>query len=119
MPTPSSITSSCIFRLTVDLFSLLNKDLTFFPAGEDEDLRGPQNGQSDSDFYCKGRNEEIRESEYKQEQSLGEEKYFFIQRYLERAHDTYSVGTFSGESGFVTEGTASEAGHLEDRAGKY
>ena len=27
--------------------------------------------------------------------------------------------TSTGESGFVTEGTASEAGHLEDRAGKY
>lgn len=74
---------------------------------------------SDSDLYCKGRNEEVREREDEQEQFLGEEKYSFIQKYLEQIHETHSVGTSTGESGFVTEGTASEAGNLEDRAGKY
>ena len=74
---------------------------------------------SDSDLYCKGRNEEVREREDEQEQFLGEEKYSFIQKYLEQIHETHSFVTSTGESGFVTEGTASEAGHLEDRAGKY
>ena len=70
-------------------------------------------------MYCKGRNEEIRERDDEQEQFLGEEKYSFIQKYLEQVHETHSVVTSTDESGFATEGTASEAGHLEDRAGKY
>lgn len=69
-------------------------------------------------MYCKGRNEEVREREDEQEQFL-EEKYSFIQRYLEQVHDTHSVVTSTGESGFVTEGTASEAEDLQDRAGKF
>ena len=43
---------------------------------------------SDSDLYCKGRNEEVREREDEQEQFLGEEKYSFIQKYLEQIHET-------------------------------
>ena len=70
-------------------------------------------------MYCKGRNEEVRERDDEQEQFLGEEKYSFIQKYLEQVHETFSVVTSTGESGFVTEGTASEAGHLKDIAGKY
>ena len=70
-------------------------------------------------MYCKGRTEEVRERDDEQEQFLGEEKYSFIQKYLEQVHEIHSVVTSTDESGFVTEGTASEAGHLEDRAGKY
>ena len=70
-------------------------------------------------MYRKGRNEEVGERDDEQEQCLGEEKYSFIQKYLEQVHETSSVVTSTGESGFVTEGTASEAGHLEGRAGKY
>ena len=70
-------------------------------------------------MYRKERNEEVRERADEQEQFLGGEKYSFIQKYLEQVHETSSVVTSTGESGFVTEGTASEAGHLEDRAGKY
>lgn len=70
-------------------------------------------------MYCKERNEEIRERDDEQEQLLRGEKYSFIQNYLEQIHETHSVVTSTGESGFVTEETASEAGHLEDRAGKY
>ena len=69
-------------------------------------------------MYCKGRNEEIKEREDEQEQFL-EDKYPFIKRYLKQVHDTVSVVTSTGESGFVTEGKACEAEHLEDRAGKY
>ncbi|CAH3014178.1 unnamed protein product [Porites evermanni] len=90
-----------------------------FKPSKDEDLQRPQNGRrrhSDSDLYCKGRNEEVGERDDEQEQCLGEEKYSFIQKYLEQVHETSSVVTSTGESGFVTEGTASEAGHLEDRA---
>ena len=73
----------------------------------------------DSDLYCKERNEEVRERDDEQEQFVGEGKYSLIQKYLEQVHETHSVVTSTGESGFVTEETASEAGHLEDRAGKY
>lgn len=101
---------------------MLNKYITFFTVGEDEDFQWPQikrRSHSDSDLYCKERNEEVRERDDEQEQFLGEEKYFFIQKYLEQVCETHSVVTSTGESGFVTQGTASEAGHLEDRAGKY
>ena len=70
-------------------------------------------------MYCKERNEEVRERDDEQEQFLGEEKYSLIQKYLEQVHETRSVVTFTGDSGFLTEETASEVGHLEDRAGKY
>ena len=70
-------------------------------------------------MYCKERNEEVRERDDEQEQFQGEEKYSFIHKYLEQVHETRSVVTSTGDSGFVTEETASEVGHLEDRAGKY
>ena len=70
-------------------------------------------------MYCKERNEEVRERDDEQEQFLGEEKYSLIQKYLEQVHETRSVVTSTGDSGFLTEETASEVGHLEDRTGKY
>ena len=70
-------------------------------------------------MYCKERNEEVRERDDEQEQFLGKEKYSLIQKYLEQVHETRSVVTSTGDSGFLTEETASEVGHLEDRAGKY
>ena len=82
-------------------------------AREDEDLQRPQIGRrrhSDSDLCCTERNENIREWDDELGQLLPEEKYSFIQRYLEQVQDTHSVATSAGESGFMTEGTASEAG---------
>ena len=73
---------------------------------------------SDSELYCKSKDEEISEGDKEQDQFLAEEKYSFVQRYLEQVHDTRSAVTSTGESGFVTEGTATEVGHLEDVAGK-
>ena len=73
---------------------------------------------SDSELYCNRKDEEISERDKEQDQFLAEEKYSFVQRYLEQVHDTRSAITSAGESGFVTEGTATEVGHLEDVAGK-
>ena len=73
---------------------------------------------SDSELYCKSKDEEISERDKEQDQLLAEEKYSFVQRYLEQVYDTRSAVTSTGESGFVTEGTATEVGHLEDVAGK-
>ena len=73
---------------------------------------------SDSELYCNRKDEEISEREKEQDQFLAEEKYSFVQRYLEQVHDTRSATTSTGESGFVTEGTATDVGHLEDIAGK-
>ena len=73
---------------------------------------------SDSELYCKSKDAEISEGDKEQDQFLAEEKYSFVQRYLEQVHDTRSAITSTGESGFVTEGTATEVGHLEDIAGK-
>lgn len=97
--------------------------LYVFTALEFEDLQKPTIGRrrhSDSELY-KGKDEEIGERDKEQEQFLSDEKYYLVQRYLERqVHDAPSVATTAGESGFFTEGTASEAGHLDDMiAGKY
>ena len=73
---------------------------------------------SDSELYCKSKDEEISERDKEQDQFLAEEKCSFVQRYLEQVHDTRSAITSTGESGFVTEGTATDVGHLEDVAGK-
>ena len=73
---------------------------------------------SDSELYCKSKDEEISERDKEQDQFLAEEKYSFVQRYLEQVHDTRSAITSTGESGFVTEGTATDVGHLEDVAGE-
>ena len=73
---------------------------------------------SDSELYCKSKDEEISERGKEQDQFLAEEKYSFVHRYLEQVHDTRSAITSTGESGFVTEGTATDVGHLEDVAGK-
>ena len=73
---------------------------------------------SDSELYCKSKDEEISERDKERDQLLAEEKYSFVQRYLEQVHDTPSAITSTGESGFVTEGTATDVGHLEDIAGK-
>lgn len=73
---------------------------------------------SDSELCCKSKDEEISERDKEEDQFLAEEKYFYVHRYLEQVHDTRSAITSTGESGFVTEGTATEVGHLEDIAGK-
>ena len=73
---------------------------------------------SDSELYCKSKDEQISERDKEQDQLLADEKYSFVQRYLEQVHDTRSANTSTSESGFVTEGTATEVGHLEDVAGK-
>ena len=72
---------------------------------------------SGSELYCKSKDEEISERDKEQDQFLAEEKYSLVQRYLEQVHDTRSAVTSTGESGFVTEGTATDVGHLEDVAG--
>ena len=73
---------------------------------------------SDSELYCKSKDAEISEGDKEQDQFLAEEKYSFVQRYLEQVHDTRSAITSAVESGFVTEATATDVGHLEDVGGK-
>ena len=73
---------------------------------------------SDSELYCNRKDEEISERDREQDQRLAEEKYSFVHKYLEQVHDTRSAITSAVESGFVTEGTATDVGHLEDVSGK-
>ena len=73
---------------------------------------------SDSELYCNRKDEKISERGKKEDQLLADEKYSFVQRYLEQVHDTRSAITSTGESGFVIEGTATDVGHLEDVPGK-
>ena len=73
---------------------------------------------SDSELYCKSKDEEISERDKDQDQFLGEGKYSFILRYLEQVNDTSSAITSTGDSGFASEGTAKDVGNLEDVAGK-
>ena len=60
---------------------------------------------SDSELYCKSKDEEISERDQgkEQDQFLAEEKYSFVHRYLEQVHDTRSAITSTCDRGFVTE----------------
>lgn len=73
---------------------------------------------SDSELYCNRKEEETSERDKEQDQLLADEKYSFVQRYLEQVHDIRSTITSKSDSGFDTEGTATEVGYLEDVAGK-
>ena len=73
---------------------------------------------SDSELYCKSKDEEIRERDKEEDPFLAEEKYSFVLSYLKQVRDTSSAITSTGESGFVSEGTATDVGNLEDLVGK-
>ena len=73
---------------------------------------------SDSELYCNSKDEEISERDEEQDLRLADEKHSFVQRYLEQVGDSRSAITSTSDSGFVSEGTAIEVGHLEDVASK-
>jgi len=83
---------------------------------EIEEIRGLESPRkrrrrnSDSELYCKTRDEVIREREMERERFLGEEKYAFVQRYLENVHETHSITTLTSDSGIKTHGAPSELG---------
>ena len=69
---------------------------------------------SDSELYCKAKDIQIRKTE-KQHQFLEDEKFAFIQRYLEKVQETQSITTDTSDSGVKT---PSELG-TEDIPGNY
>jgi len=71
---------------------------------------------SDSSLFCKARDQNIEESEKKEERFLGEEKYEFVERYLENVHNVHSAMTETSDSGVQTHGAQSELG-MEDISG--
>ena len=73
---------------------------------------------SDSDLYSKAKDEEMSERETNQEPFLGEEKYAFVQRYLENLQERHSLTTETSDSGIKTHGAPSELG-MEDISGNY
>ena len=60
----------------------------------------------------------IREREMERERFLGEEKYAFVQRYLENVHETHSITTLTSDSGMKRHGAPSELG-TGDISGNY
>ena len=90
----------------------------FFTAREFEMLESPRKRRrrnSDSDLYCKARDEEISERERNQETFLGDEKYSFVQDDL---YETHSFTTETSVSGIKTHGAPSELG-MEGISGNY
>ena len=73
---------------------------------------------SDSDMYSKAKDEEMSKRKRNQERFLAEEKYGFVQRYLENLHETHSFTTETSDSGIKTHGATSELG-MEDISGDY
>ena len=73
---------------------------------------------SDSSLFCKARDQNIEESEKKEERFLGEEKYEFVERYLENVHNVHSATTETSDSGVQTHGAQSELG-MEDISGNF
>ncbi|XP_078345172.1 uncharacterized protein LOC144630676 isoform X5 [Oculina patagonica] len=93
-------------------------------AQETEKLERPGTSRrrhSDSDLYCKARDEEIRESKGNPEVSVGDEaryldsdKYAFVQSYLQNIPDeTQSMTTETSDSGIRTHGAPSDI-EMED-----
>ncbi|KAL9959110.1 hypothetical protein ACROYT_G036194 [Oculina patagonica] len=93
-------------------------------AQETEKLERPgisRRRHSDSDLYCKARDEGIRESEGKPEISVGDEaryldseKYAFVQSYLQNIREeTQSMTAETSDSGIRTHGAPSDIG-MED-----
>ena len=83
-------------------------------------LEGPRKRRrrnSDSDLYCKAK-DEMTERERNQEPNFGEEKYAFVQRYLENLQERQSLTTETSDSGIKTHGAPSELG-MEDISGNY
>ena len=81
---------------------------------------GSRRRNSDSNVYYKEKEEEVRrEGEKEQDRFLEDEKYSFVQRYLENVRETHSFTTETeSDSGIKTHGATSELG-MEDIAGKY
>ena len=73
---------------------------------------------SDSDLYYKGKEEEVRGGEKKEERFLAEDKYAFVQRYVENLQERQSLTTETSDSGIKTHGATSELG-MEDISGNY
>ena len=93
----------------------------FSTARKIEDLESPRKRRrrnSDSDLYRKTRDDEIKEREMEEERFLGEEKYAFVQRYLENIHEAHSITTLTSDSGIKAHGAPSELG-TGDISGNY
>ncbi|KAJ7333606.1 CCR4-NOT transcription complex subunit 6-like, partial [Desmophyllum pertusum] len=80
---------------------------------------------SDSDLYCKTRDDEIGESKKESEISPGEEakyqdseKLAFVQNYLQNIHETHSMTTETSDSGIRTLGEPSNI-EMQDITCKY
>jgi len=83
------------------------------PIKAQEYLESPRKRRrrnSDSDLYCNAKDEEIWKTEAKQKRFLGEDKYVFVQRYLENIDDACSYTTLTSDSGIRTHGAPSELG---------
>ena len=74
---------------------------------------------SDSEMYCKAPEGQTRKKE-KREQFLADEKFAFVQRYLETVHETHSITTETSDSdsGVKTHGAPSEL-EMEDISGNH
>jgi len=95
--------------------------LPFFIAPEIKRLERPLTSRrrhSDSSLFCKARDQNIEESEKEEERFLGEEKYEFVQRYLENVRDVHSATTETSDSGVKTHGAPSEL-EMEVISGNY
>jgi len=93
----------------------------FSTARKIDDLESPRKRRrrnSDSDLYRKTRDDEIKEREMEQERFLGEEKYAFVQKYLENIHEAHSIPTLTSDSGIEAHGAPSELG-TGDISGNY
>ena len=112
----SGFLDSVVPALTIFILLLL---LLFSAAHEYlESPRKRRRRNSDSDLYCKAKDEEIWKTEAKQKRFLGEDKYVFVQRYLENIDDACSYTTLTSDSGIRTHGAPSELG-MGDIAGNF
>ncbi len=132
-PSTSSCQKACKWtHNTTDHVLLYRPHVLSFTAKETEDLGRPRKGgrsYSDSNLYCKARDEQFGESEREPVLSLENKKRFMdpekearVQSYLQNLGDeleTHSLVTESSDSGIRTHGTPSDFDKMEDVSGKY
>lgn len=93
-----------------------------FTAQETEDLERPRERRrrnSDSNLYCKSRDEETARSKKEVETKyLDSEKLAFVQSYLQNIQEVHSMTTETSDSGIKTHGEPSDF-EMEAISGKY
>lgn len=116
----SKLKNVALFVKVISYFNRIFYTVYTHAAQDAEDLERPRKRRrrnSDSNLYCKARDEEIEKGKKEAEAKyLDSEKYAFVQSYLQNI-ETHSI-TETSDSGIRTRGEPSDF-EMQDISGKY